>query len=188
MSDKNDVVADESTVDPKDTTSDSGAQTDDLDTLLNEIDNDFEKGTQAAPEKGTDPDLSEKVDYLLKQQETTASGEAVSSVQGGLKEVDISAPDEAIEGMLNQMAIKDERFMKAFQERDQNPGHWNKVIAAASKSIAKKFGDMVDKPLTDDRDSVANAIRGSSTTSDEDAPKNYNSMTDSDFEAEKLKY
>ncbi len=187
MSDK-DVVADNTQVDPQDTTDDTGAQTDDLDTLLNEIDSDFDKGTQVAPETDKDPELSAKVDYLLKQQENTAIAEAVSSVQGGLKELEVSAPDEAIEGMLNQMAIKDPRFMKAFQERDQNPGQWNKVLGAATKSIGKKFGDMVDKSLTDDRDSVANAIRGSSTTSEEDAPKNYNSMSDSDFEAEKLKY
>ncbi len=188
MSDKKDVVADDTTSDLKDTELESGAQTDDLDVLLNEIDTDFKKDTEAAPESKEDAELVNKVDHLLKKDEDAAIADAVSSVQNGLRELDVSTPDEAIEGMLNQMAGKDERFMKAFQNRDKSPEQWKRVLSAAEKSIAKKFGDQVDKPLTDDREAVANAIKGSSTTSDEDAPKSYKGMTDAEFDAEKLKY
>lgn len=189
MSTDKDVVADDTKLDPKDTSLDSGAQTDDdLDVLLSEIDKDFVKDTEADPESKEDTELSNKVDHLLKKDEDAAIAGAVTSVQNDLRDLDVSAPDDAIEGMLNQMAGKDTRFKKAFQNRDESPEDWGRVLGAASKTIAKKFGDQVDKNLTDDRAAVENAIKGSSTTNEEDTSKNYKGMSDSDFEKEKLKY
>jgi hypothetical protein len=55
------------------------------------------------------------------------------------------------------------------------------------KSFAKKFSKMPDKQATEDRETVAAAVRGASTRAPEGKAPNFAAMSDNDFQAEKDK-
>ena len=186
----NKVVAEKATPDPTDAGQAAGAQTDDLDSVLNQIDQEFDKSkedvTKVAPE--TTDDLNAKVDYLIQNENNQAIDSAVKSVRGMLTDLDVSVPDdEIIEDMLHGMARKDARIREAFDNRHKNPALWQKVLKGASAKIADKFS--VDTQVTRDREIVASAIRGSGKTATADDNKSFEKFqkTASDYQIQEWK-
>src|SRR3990167_11529412 len=157
-----DVVADGLKSGSKTTDGDTGAQTDDLDSVLSEIDKEF----YAAKEKVKDTpeqqdELTAQVAYLVEKETNSAVNEAVQHVKAGLVDLDVNVSDKVVKSMLNIMAVEDPRVKTAFDGRFENPARWDRVLKGAVKEIAKEF--TVDQQLTRDRETVANAIRGSKT-------------------------
>ena len=185
------TVAKDTDTASKTTVEDQGAPEKDLDTLLSEIDKEFDQGTKASETKSTTaPDdvaqLKQTVSYLLEQ---TTRGDIESAVESVSKTLgdELKVPRRAIRAMLNDMAIEDPRIRKAFDNRHKDTVGWNKVLKAAAKSIRNEFSGLPDKQLTDDREAVAATIRGASkTTSQDDAP-NLNAMSDQEYETWKRK-
>ncbi len=181
-----DVVVEDPKVESQTTTDDTGAQTDEsLDTILSNIDKDFEESTkETTPEPKKDEDnaeLSARVEAIEVREQNFAIKDAVSIVQGQLNGLDVSVPDKVVDALLNKMAGDDKRMMDAFQNREVNPRGWEKVLEGASKEIAKEFDSQPDKQLTGDRESVASLVRGSKTAIAEDEPLNMNLWSDNRF-------
>ena len=180
-----DVVANESTPESQTTGQESGAQTDDLDAILSEIDEDFDKATEETPDEDEVKQLKATVDALVQKDTDAAINTAVSSVQGDLHNLEVNLPDRAVKALLNQMAVEDKRIQEAFRDRENNPGRWKKILNAAAKSIAKDFSEQPDQQLTNDR-KYATAIRGKQTAED-DSP-DFSKMTDHEYNDWKLKH
>lgn len=182
------TVADKSNEASKTTSDDSSAQ-DDLDKVLNEIDQDFDKDTKV-PEKEADTkkddisDLRSTVDYLTSQVESNDIEKAVESISGAL---DVQVSKRVIKAYLNDMAIDDPRVRKAFANRYKEPATWARVLKGATKAIRDEFSNLPDKQLTEDREALAATVRGSSRTSSEDEPPNFSRMSDREFDEWKRK-
>ena len=161
-----DVVADESKVGSQTATDDTSAQTDDLDSVLSEIDKEFETAKKTKEEAPVyNDELDAKVNFLVKKETDQSISDAVKQVKSGLNDLDVSVSDKVVKSMLSNMASEDKRILDAFNGRYENPGRWEKVLKSATKEIAKEFS--IDQNLTKDRESVANAIRGSKTVNTE---------------------
>lgn len=111
--------------------------------------------------------------------------DAVKSLQGGLE--DLNLLDKAVNIRLHGYASTDERFLKAFQTRQDNPAAWKRVLDNVSKEIREEFELRPDANLTADREAVGAAVRNASTTSPESGVNNkeLSAMTDAEFEAHK---
>lgn len=165
------------------TSDDSGAQ-DDLDKILSEIDQDFEKDTKV-PEQKVDKEkddiaaLKGDVDSVVSHLENIDIEKAVESVSSAL---DVQVPKRVIKAMLNDMAIDDPRVRKAFANRYRDPQTWKKVLKGAAKNIREEFSGLPDKQLSDDREALAASVRGASKTQVEDGPPDFSAWSDRRFE------
>ena len=159
------VANNESQVESKTAAEGAGAQTDDLDSVLSEIDKEFEdaqKATKEAPEAEGDP----RVDFLIRKETETSVNEAVDIVKKSLDEMEVPVSARVVRSMLNNMALEDPRIKVAFDGRYENPARWQKILKNLGKEIASEFN--VDHQLTNDRKAVEAAIRGSKTATPED--------------------
>ena len=187
------VVADKTESAPPATDDASGAQTDDLDTLLAGIDQDFDKGTQADSAKDTkDSDaknaaLTQRVAFLEEKETTADVDGAVKVIQENMG--DLQLPDRAVRGMLNEMALEDPRMMKAFQNRGKDPVLWNSILKSVGPSIVKEFSGQVDRGLTDDRAALTAALSGTSNVKGEDDSQKFKRFaeTATDMEFDEMK-
>ena len=181
------VVADEQQSDSQNTDEGSGAQTDDLDSILASIDAEFDDGTRAEPEEEQSDleALKAEVNAIKAKEIDGAVKEAVTSVQSEISELGVKLPDRTVRALLNEYS-NDPRFMKAFLNQNVDSKTWSRTLKATAREIAKEHGDLPDQGITSAREAVATAVRGKSTASEDDAP-NFNSMTDQQFNNWKLK-
>lgn len=115
------------------------------------------------------------------RQQTEAIADAVKVAKG-----DADIPDVIVSGYLREMAVKDPRIEKAFQERGQNPSAWNNALKALGKELRNTLGDKPDQEMTEDAEAVAAAVRSASTKTREttdDVPDDIGQYSDAQFEA-----
>lgn len=166
------------------------AQEDDLESLLSEYDG------GSAPEKPEQGD-DDKVDLETVHKELTewrkekARDEYQRDISGVVKgvrgDLDPEAFDDVlVEAWIDAEARKDPRLAKAWQDRKANPRQFDKVVSQLGRSFRKKFAQLPDRNLTEDREAVANAVRGASkqspTNHDDIDTKKVAQMSDADFE------
>lgn len=181
------TVADDQDTGAQPAVDDKGAQGQSLDETLNAIDGEFDKDTKGSR---TEPDqdnvkladLQSKVDQMSTQMTDSDINKAVDVIA---ESIDKEVPKPALKGMLSNMAVDDPRITKAFENRYNDPKAWQKVLGAATKTIAKEFANLPDKQLNDDRDAVSNAVRGASNTTSKDETPNLDKLSDPEFETYK---
>jgi hypothetical protein len=171
---------------------------DDLDTLLKEFDQHEPKpvvSSTTKPEPGQEPDLKalaqkfESVEGFVRQQSAVQykqdMAKTVEAVRGDLPAEIFD--DGMIESWLDGQARNDPRLAQAWMERNTNPKQFEKVKVALGKQLAQKFSKLPDRQVSEDRASVAAAVRGASTRAPEAKAPNFAALSDNDFQAEKDK-
>lgn len=145
----------------------------------------FEDGMQPE-QKPTEPDdiadlkaqVQSLVDERSKKQTSAGIAEALKVVKG-----DSPLPDEVFEGLIYSRAEKDTRFLKAFQNREQHPVAWNKVLTALGTEFSASLESLPDKNLTEARDAMRVSVRNQSTGPEEtgDRSKEIRTMSSEDW-------
>lgn len=164
----------------------TGAQ-DDLDSLLAEYDNSVEtkpkEEVKSESQADNDPlrlwaerKMAEEAD--LEQKATR--DEVTKAVKDG---IDVTVDERLVWGFISQAAQSDERLVKAFEGRKQNPAAWNKVVKTLQTDL--KTALSIDPSATADRESVEAAIRGASNKAAPNDEPNLGTMSNSDFETYK---
>lgn len=162
-------------------TEDKGAPDPSIDELLKQF-----EATETPPEQQPDEikadDLKEfvreaKADRTERLREKTdkAVSEAVKAVKG-----DLDLDDGVVKDLLYGRASTDPRFLRAFQMRHENPTAWEGVQKAFGRELAEKMVKP-DQNLTDDHAAVEAAVRSASTGSSDEAPPDFGSMSDAEF-------
>lgn len=177
MTDEKQAVVDESKAAATPAVTDDSARVDGdpLDTLLSQWD-EAQKAKQAP--------VSPSVPHTQQQQEAPLSpraarleerlfqedlNEAVSNIAGDMK-----IPRRAAIGWLDQIAREKPAVGQAFLNKANDPQTWERFERALRKEMKDEFKSfMVDETATADREAVAQAVRGASTTkvAAEPAPK-----------------
>lgn len=178
----------------------SDAQDDDFDALLTQYDKVVQQQPPAAPaptsqETEAPRTVEARIEALERErlamaeqqmiQETKAAIDgAVTKVKGTLGELPVAVTDKMIRGYLAETAQEDSRFMSAFETRHSDPAKWDRIVAALGRQMAKELGHVPDRGATDSRAAVTAAVRASTTQATDAQPKNWNSMSNSEFEQE----
>ena len=167
----------------------SGAQTEDLDSILANIDADFEEGTttQQRPQEDKSAVLEARLAQLEGERASHDVDGAVTSILDGL-ESSTKPSRRIVRGLLKDLADEDPRIGRAFQNRAKDPASWKRVLSGVSRTISKEFEDSIDQDVTEGRRALTAALQGKSkTTPNEDADqKRYErfvaSCSDQEFE------
>lgn len=142
---------------------------------------------QSKPAASTaDPDIKAMRDKLdaLERTESRKQLEAVLGRIVGDSKVD----PEVAETYIEMQARKNPQLQKAYVNRHSNPAAWSKVESQLAKDIRAKFGgggQTIDPAVTETRESMAAAVRGSSTAAKpgEISDREVMNMTKADFDA-----
>lgn len=146
-----------------------------------------DSGQQFKPE-----DVSAIASYVKQQQEAeqqkeldSAIGAAVSTIKEGLGDLKLS--DKMIKRYMNGMASETDQkdLVDAFAARAENPKAW----AAAQKKVLNEIKEefAVDQEVTEDREALVAAVRGTSQSKPKDETPNFAAMSDAEFNAYKMK-
>lgn len=170
-------------------TEETSAQEPSIDELLEQF-----KATETPPEQQpqkTDlkaDDLREVVDYVRDARDEKANEQTTADIAAAAKVVkgDLDIDEEVVVDLLHGKAGRDPRFLKAYQVRRENPSDWESVLKAAGRELASSL-TKPDQGLTDDRAAVEAAVRSASTGSTEEAPLDFNTMSDREFNAAQKK-
>lgn len=99
---------------------------------------------------------------------------------------DLKVDDKIVKGWLFAEADDDPRIGAAFANRSRNPGAFKRVVSGLRSKFAKEMKAQAtrDDDASKDRDAVANAVRGASTSkAPEKAAPDYAKMSDAEFAA-----
>lgn len=123
--------------------------------------------TTTAPQVRSDPAVAEIQQRFFRQD----MNDLVKTVRG---DVDPSlADDDLVEAWVDGQARKDPRLQTAWMQRQDNPQQFEKIKAELGKSFAKKFSKLPDRQVSEDREAVSAAVRGSSKPAPDDKPPNF---------------
>ena len=142
---KEEVVADEQQSDSQNTDEGSGAQTDDLDSILASIDAEFDSDTKSEQAAGEDNDLEQlkaQVSAIQAKEIESAIKDSVSMAQSEISDLGVKLPDRTVRALLNEMATEDPRFLKAFANQGSDRKTWSRALKAAARQIAKEHSDL----------------------------------------------
>lgn len=176
---------------------DARVEGDELEAALSEFDsaNQPKDGAKPTPDTkaGATDDikaLSAKVERLEREQNEgrfqAAIAPVIQSVRGEIPK-DVMSDEEILDWMEGK-AKRDERLMSAWVNRHKNPQQWGKVQAGLNRELTKKFSSQPDPNLTEDRQAVAAAVRGTSTKAPDGKAPAYGNMSDQEFSQEAAKH
>lgn len=180
-----------------------GALDNDLTSLLSEYAAKTTKPAEAAAPAAAQPkpdapsqgnDLPSKVDQLkllkaaelieseakerVTRERDQAVGRTVKAIRGELP--DDALHNAAARGWLEEKAASNPALVAAFNDRQNNPQQWAKIEAQLTREFAA-VSKRPDSNLTEDREAVSAAVRGTATTPP--PAKELNIMQVSDSEA-----
>ena len=165
------------------------AQGDDLDSILNEYEQETKEEAKPQQQAEIKP---EDIEFIKNFQQETARKQteqdiasAVSIVSEGLDFGSEDLTKDVVEGILYKRVENDPRMLKAFVSRHQNPSGWSKVLNAVKGELKSK---MVDQKTTKDWNALEAAVHSANTSKpQEDAPKPFHKMSWQEAQAEKQK-
>lgn len=133
-----------------------------------------------------DPDIKALKDKL-EALERTESRKQLETVIGRIKG-DAQVDPDVVEAYLEAQARKNPALGKAYVARLSNPAAWSKIESQLAKDVRAKFGgggQTIDPAVTETREAVAAAVRGSSTAAKQGelSDKDVMNMPKSDFDA-----
>lgn len=157
---------------------------DDLDVLLKE----FEQGQDQPPRPTPTPKAEVDTDLKVQGEQIRAlsniqfrrdMNETIGKVRG---ELDVTYfDDEFVQAWIDAKAQTDPRLQRAWVDRHNNPAGFRRVVDGLGKDFAKKYGKLPDQSATQDRETVAAAMRGASTRAPEDKPPNFSGKSNNEF-------
>ena len=159
-------------------------QTADLDSILAE----FDQTAKPAPVPEPKPDavapdvvkrLADVEKVLAERDFKDQIAPVLERIRGDIPK-DVLANDE-IQDLIDGRARRDPRLQQAWLNRASNPGAWNKIEKALGQELSKKFSKLPDPNATEDRETVAAAVRGASHKAPEGKPPDFSNMTDGEF-------
>lgn len=161
-------------------------QTADLDSLLSEFTQATAKPAPV-PEQKTEttvpPDAVRRLEQLESKLAEKDFKEEINPVleriRGDIPK-DVFSNEEVLD-LIDGRAKRDPRLQKAWLERAGNPGAWSKIEKALGQELSKKFSKLPDPNATEDRETVAAAVRGASQRAPEGKPPNFSNMTEGEF-------
>lgn len=166
---------------------------DDLDTLLAEFEKTASSSPASKPETKPEtaqvaPDVAKRLEALERERADDRVQRDLAPVIAKIKE-GLPAPDllddQEIIDLLDGRAKRDPRLAAAWANRHTNPKAWDGVVTALSRELSGKFKKLPDKAATEDRDAVAAAVRGASTTTPPPAKApDYSKMGNAEYAAQ----
>lgn len=177
----------------------AGNETDELDALLDQFDQENsgqEQTQQTETQQADNSDIAAQVQKLVKAQEAQEAKAQAADTQQGiqeavgwgmevLKEKEISVPDgteKLFEGFLDTAARDDRRIAQAFLNRHAKPAAWKKVVVAKAGDFSKFFQTSAS---TNQREKISAAVAQSRTEtqkgSDFPSAEELGSMSDREF-------
>jgi len=183
----------------------AAAEPDAIDALLRE----FEEGTRGtAPKPAFNPDESARAaneafaehfraakeslaidqrqaelqtaaQQLLLEQHQRDLGEAVKEIRGGLD--DRFFDDQFVTTWLDARASSDPRLQQTWLERGQNPRAARAAINKLASEFQERFSRMPDPVATEDREAVAQAVRGAGGKAPPEPPPDFSRMSDAEL-------
>lgn len=167
----------------------SGDDALEVDTLVSN----YKQEMKPASEQQIKPeDVSEIASYVKQQRVAeeqkeldTAIGAAVNTIKEGLGDLKLS--DKMIKRYMNGMASEADQkdLVDAFATRAENPKGWAAAQTKVLNEIKEEFA--VDQDVTDDREALVAAVRGTSQSKPKDETPDFASMSDAEFNTYKMK-
>lgn len=177
-------------------------ETDELDTLLAEFDQENsgkeQQNTDQPQNQPDSNDVASQVAKLVQAQEARDRKDAERDTQDGiqeaigwgmevLKEKEISVPDgteKLFRGFLEAEAQADGRISQAFLNRSSRPSAWKKVVVAKAGEFSKFFQATGKDTQRETIGAAVAGSRSSETKGDGPTAKDYGAMTDQEFRRE----
>ena len=166
------------------------AQEPSLDELLNEYNSgDSQKGADLSKEDIAS--LHQEIRQFREEQARNEEQEVISRVGKRAAEEaraqGINLDEEVFADLfLAEVSKNRDKFLPAYLDRKSNPKKWAEIESASIKKIASRMSNVPDSATTQDRDALAQAVRGASDKAPERGlPANLSEL--SDFAFEKLK-
>lgn len=161
----------------------SNAQEPTLEQLLDEYDRSVQR-PQAQPEPVQQqpyiPDapatLPPEIKYMQEKMFMDDVRKSLKAIAG-----DSKIPEDAALGWLDQKARKIPQIAMAFQNRHRDPRMVQKWEKYLQKEWASDFGPTIDPVATEDREAVAQAVRGASTKVTADPPPKLGGMSNAEY-------
>lgn len=153
----------------------------DLETLLAEFDQGTKKETVVSQPEPKKPAIDAESLAAVKYLEQRVTNEDVTKSVANIFQ-DIDLDDELKRGWLFVQAQKNPAIEKAFQNRFNDPGTWQRFEKSLAKE-AKKIGvkSKVDEDATADHLAVAQAVRGASTKVAAEPPPDLSKMSNAEL-------
>lgn len=165
----------------------SGDDALDVDTLVSNYKQEMKpaSGQQYKPE-----DVNAIASFVKQQQQEAQQKEidsAINSAVGTIKEGlgDLKISEKMIKRYMNGMASEHQDLVDAFNARNDNPKAW----AEAQKKVLTEIKDefSIDNEVTEDREALIAAVRGTSSKPVTEEAPDFSSMSDREFNAHKMK-
>lgn len=167
---KEQAVAEEANVEESSTTEDSGAQENELESLLNEWDKPAEK-----PQETEQDDAKSRLEFLEREYTSLVVDKEIASIKALVP----GLPEEYGDTIIESKVQSDKRLVNLWQQRRDRPKDWERAKQAIASELNKTF----PKPEDPDTAAVVAAVKGAAKPSPEqsqDTP-NVAKMTDQAF-------
>lgn len=185
---------------PADRTNADAQETSSVDSLLSEYDEAVAPAADAATPNADapsteapagesaasfDPRLEEMHSFMQKQMQRDTQKDIGTAVETIKRHDPLLAnlPDSMVRGHLHDLASKDSRFLKAFQNRGDNPKGWENILKSVAVEVTKELGEPVDSELSSNIASLRASVNTSSP-SGKSGPTDAEiaGMSDADFD------
>jgi hypothetical protein len=115
-------------------------------------------------------------------------GEAVAAGDKMLADNDLVVPPDYVRSQLISMSIEFPELAAAFDNRNQAPKEYARMLRKAHNRIVASAKTMIDRDVSADRAAVAAAVRGTSTKEYKEPTPKYGDMDEATFTREKAKF
>ena len=118
-------------------TEDNNAQ-DDLDSLLAQYEDDNEvappdrEATNKADQVQQSPEKVAQIEQMYRDLINSKTEQDLTNSANKVKEI-VDIDDEWIKAIISYKAQRDERFLKAWMDREKNPTNWNRLLTVSNK-------------------------------------------------------
>lgn len=160
-----------------------GSKAQDIDSLISQY------------ETSTTPVQDDRINKVLEHVENEQAVKAQQQTQQGINDAvktlkegsEAKLPDRFFRGAIHD-AAQNPDFVKAFENRETDPGSWNTALKSLSSDINSDFKSAEETSASQTQEEIASALRGSVTqASGGDGEPDYASMSDAEFEAHRQK-
>jgi hypothetical protein len=92
--------------------------------------------------------------------------------------------DKLITAFLDKSAMENQALQDAWLNRGENPRKLERILTQYAKDLRRDYAKVPDRELTEDRNMVAAAMRGSSVAPQTEPPPRYGAMSNAEFRDE----
>ena len=171
---------------PDDATAESSAGTSDLETLLNE----FKERTPPKQEKPEEDELRQFVRHEMLERQQKRVDDDIQSAAASLKKHEElgKLSDKRLKGLMSAYADEDPNFVKAFENRVEDPKAWESALEGGAKFAIEFLSELRGEgtSIRSDLEAAAAAVDGTTHEAPAEGKKTAKelmAMSESDFRA-----